>query len=89
MLDNDTTDKQFAKRLVYRSMSIPNTRFSRCIHVMARCRSFEVFSSQVIKTAGSLKLAFGRGYRSRPAFKYVYRKLAYGWLSIQPNKLIV
>ena len=37
-----------------------------------------VVAARVIKTAGSLKLAFGRGCRSLPAFEYVYRKLAYG-----------
>ena len=35
-------------------------------------------AARVIKTAGSLKLAFGRDCRSLPAFEYVYRKLAYG-----------
>ena len=35
-------------------------------------------AARVIKTAGSLKLAFGRGCRSLSAFEYVYRKLAYG-----------
>ena len=48
-----------------------------------------VVAARVIKTAGSLKLAFGQGCRSRPAFEYVYRKLAYGWLSLQPNKPLV
>ena len=35
-------------------------------------------AARVVKTAGSLKLAFGRGCRSLPAFEYVYRQLAYG-----------
>ena len=43
-----------------------------------------VVAARVIKTAGSLKLAFGRGCRSLPAFEYVYRKL-----SIQLNKPLV
>lgn len=35
-------------------------------------------AARVVKTARSLKLAFGRGCRSRAAFEYVYRQLAYG-----------
>ena len=35
-------------------------------------------AARVIQTARSIKLAFGRDCRSRSAFEYVYRKLAYG-----------
>lgn len=35
-------------------------------------------AARVVKTARSLKLAFGKGCRSLPAFEYVYNQLAYG-----------